>query len=111
MAAPSAPTNCASAGTKLDLVKVNPNVCFEAEANVEIIPGDQACGWSVHYQSVVGFGHASVVEDSDEKRAGINALLIQYSDDAIDVPQSISPDATILRVDVHSLTGKESTAQ
>jgi len=31
--------HCAPDGTKLDLLKANPNVCFEVEANVEVIPG------------------------------------------------------------------------
>ena len=102
--------HCASAGTKLDLLKANPNVCFEVEANVEIVPGDQACDWSVHYQSVIGFGCASVVEGLDEKHSGLKALLAQYADNDIEIPQHISPETVILRVDIHSLTGKESTS-
>ena len=101
--------HCASAGTKLDLLKANPNVCFEVEVDVEVIPGEQACGWSARYQSVIGFGRAFVVEDLEEKRAGIRALLAQYSDRELEIPQRISPETVILRVDVHSLTGKEST--
>jgi len=69
----------------------------------------------VRYQSVIGFGRAFVVEDSDERRAGLNALLAQYTELAkaadleIGIPQRISPETVILRVDIHSLTGKEST--
>jgi nitroimidazol reductase NimA-like FMN-containing flavoprotein (pyridoxamine 5'-phosphate oxidase superfamily) len=111
--------HCASAGTKLDLLTANPNVCFEAEANVEIRPGDRACSWSVCYRSVIGFGRASVVEDLEERRAGLNALLAQYASGElaqytvgdIEVPQQISPDMLILRVDIYSLKGKESTGQ
>jgi len=108
--------HCASAGVKLDLLKANPNVCFEVESRVQVIPGDQACGWSVCYQSVIGFGRASVVEDLDEKRAGLKALLSQYrvlaqsSDRETEIPQHISSETTILRIDIHSLTGKESTS-
>lgn len=102
--------HCASAGTKLDLLKANPNVCFEVEVNVEIVPGDQACDWSVHYQSVIGFGRASVIEGLEERRAGLKALLTQYADTDIGVPQHISPEMVILRVDIHSLTGKESAS-
>ncbi|MCK5827408.1 pyridoxamine 5'-phosphate oxidase family protein, partial [Candidatus Bipolaricaulota bacterium] len=43
--------HCVSEGTKLDLLKANANVCFEAEARVEIAPGADACNWSVRYQS------------------------------------------------------------
>ncbi len=101
--------HCASDGTKLDLLKANANVCFEVEANVKIVPGDQACNWSVRYQSVIGLGQASVVEGLDERRAGIKALLAQYSNANTEIPEQISPKTVVLRVDVHSLTGKEST--
>lgn len=113
--------HCASDGTKLDLLRVNPNVCFEVEANVEIVPGERACDWSVKYQSVIGFGRASIVEGLEEKRAGVKALLAQcgalaqrgalaqYSDREIEVPQQISPEMVVLRIDIHSLKGKEST--
>ena len=101
--------HCASVGTKLDLLKANPNVCFEVEANVKIVPGDQVCGWSVRYQSVIGFGHASVVEGLEEKRAGLKALLTQYTDRDIEIPQHVSQETVVLRVDIRSLKGKEST--
>jgi len=117
--------HCASDGAKLDLLKANPNVCFEVEAGVQVVPGDQACGWSVRYQSVIGFGCASLVEDVDEKRAGLKAVLAQckalaqYKTDRVlaqyktdgetEIPQNILSETTIFRVDIHSLTGKEST--
>ena len=114
--------HCASDGVKLDLLKANPNVCFEVETGVQIVPGDQACDWSVRYQSAIGFGRAALVEDLDEKRAGLKALLAQYevlaqyrvlaqckTDGETEIPQYIPSDTTILRVDIISLTGKEST--
>ena len=107
--------HCASEGTKLDLLKANPNVCFEVDVNVEIVPGVEACGWSVRYQSVIGLGRVSIVEELDEKRAGLKALLAQSSGLAhssnagIEIPQHIPAEMVILRVDIESLTGKEST--
>jgi len=107
--------HCASEGTKLDLLKANANVCFEAEVGVEISPGADACNWSVRYQSVIGLGHASIVEGLEEKRAGLKALLDQYAELAqasnaeIELPQHISESTVVLRIDIVSLTGKEST--
>jgi nitroimidazol reductase NimA-like FMN-containing flavoprotein (pyridoxamine 5'-phosphate oxidase superfamily) len=99
----------ASAGTKLELLAANPNVCFEVEANVKIQPGDRACSWSVRYQSVIGFGHASLVEDPDERRAGLKALITHYGDAGAELPQQLSPETSVFRIDVHALYGKEST--
>jgi len=107
--------HCAPEGTKLDLLKSNANVCFEAEARVEIAPGADACNWSVRYQSVIGWGQISIVEDMEEKRAGLKALLDQYAGLApasnvdVELPQQISTGTVVLRIDIDSLTGKEST--
>lgn len=107
--------HCASEGTKLDLLKANPNICFEVDVNVKIVPGADACNWSVRYQSVIGLGRISIVEDMEEKRAGLKALLDQYSGLApsskadIELPQHISAGTVVLRVDIDALTGKEST--
>ncbi|MCK5213680.1 MAG: pyridoxamine 5'-phosphate oxidase family protein, partial [Dehalococcoidia bacterium] len=105
----------ASEGTKLDLLKANPNVCFEVDVNVEIVPGAEACSWSVRYQSVIGLGQITIVEELEERRAGLKALLAksggltQYSNADIEIPQHVSEATVILRVDIESLTGKEST--
>jgi len=101
--------HCASAGTKLDLLKANPKVCFEVEIDVKIIPGADPCGWSVRYRSVIGFGRISVVKELEERRAGVKALLSHYTDREMGIPQHISAETVILRVDIESLTGKESS--
>ena len=119
--------HCASEGTKLDLLDANPNVCFEVDVNVEIVPGADACNWSVRYQSVVGLGRLSIVEESEEKRAGLTALLVQckalaqyagsaqaaelsqQTDQGVELPENVSAATVILRIDIESMTGKEST--
>jgi uncharacterized protein len=99
----------AMSGLKLDLLKANANVCFEVDTDVEILPGAEACGWSARFRSVIGFGRISLVEDPEEKRAGIRALVAQYTDRKIDAPAVIPASTVVLRLDVHQLTGKQST--
>lgn len=108
--------HCASEGMKLDLLHANPNVCFEAEIDVQVAPGENSCNWSVRFQSVIGFGRLSIVTDPAEKRIGLEALLAHYTkgertrasghDTAL--PSHLSSDMIVLRVDVHLLTGKGS---
>ena len=106
--------HCAPSGLKLDLLKANANVCFEVETGVKIMPGVDACNWTVSYQSVVGFGRMSVVEDSDERRRGLYALLMQQKNAAtsgpsdLTLPAALSPDTIVLRIDIVSMTGKGS---
>jgi nitroimidazol reductase NimA-like FMN-containing flavoprotein (pyridoxamine 5'-phosphate oxidase superfamily) len=108
--------HCASAGLKLDLLQANPNVCFEVETDVAVNPGVNACNWSVEYRSVIGFGRMSRVEDEDERRRGLHALLTQQMKKTaaaspqqdLNLPAALSPDTVVLRIDVVSMTGKAS---
>ena len=100
--------HCAAEGTKLELMRANPNACFQIEANVEMIPNDMACGWSVRYVSVVGFGGLSLVEDDEEKLKAIAALIGQYTDREVELPERVSANTLVLRLDVQSMTGKRS---
>ena len=115
--------HCATEGTKLDLLQANANVCFEVEANVKIVPSVRPCDWSVTYQSVIGFGRAVLIKDTEEKKLAMRALLAQYAGAAHTVDASpertdrsthsappISSDVILFRIEVLSLTGKESVA-
>ncbi len=103
--------HCASSGTKLDLLRGNANVCFEVEANVRIVLGERACEGTTHYQSVIGWGRICVVESIDEKRVGLDALLSQAARCGglpVQVLDEVPDDVVILRIDVDSLSGKQS---
>ena len=99
--------HCASEGLKLDLLKANANVCIEVETDVAVVPNDKPSLWSARYRSVIGFGRATIVESADEKRAGVQALFAQYTDQSIEIPQPLPPGVVIFRVDINSLTGKQ----
>jgi len=101
--------HCAAEGTKLDLLRANANACFQIEGQVETVSNDKACGWSVRYESVIGFGQLSIVEDDEEKLKAIAALVGQYTDQAVEYPERVSANTIILRLDVQSITGKRST--
>jgi uncharacterized protein len=99
----------AGEGKKLEIIKRNNNVCFEAEAEAEIIPGEDACKWSVHYLSVIGFGKARVVDDYEDKIRGLNAIMKHYSGLSEHLYNEKATDlATIIKIEIESMTGKRS---
>ena len=54
----------AGEGRKLDLIRANPNVCVELEANVELVSGhDIPCRYGAAFSSVIGTGKAEIVGD------------------------------------------------
>ncbi len=46
----------ATKGRKIDVLKKNPNVCFEIDLIAEATTAENACDWGMKYQSVIGFG-------------------------------------------------------
>ena len=49
-------------GRKLDLLRANPHVCVELEANVELVSGhDIPCRYGAAFSSVIGTGKAEIV--------------------------------------------------
>ena len=82
----------AKAGRKYELAKKKPTVGFEIDGNYMLIGSEVACGFSATFQSVIGTGTLSLVEDNAEKINGLNAIMKQttskaewnYSDEMLD---------------------------
>ena len=95
-------------GKKTDIIQRNPNVCFEFDINSEIEKAENACDWGMKYKSVIGFGKASFVKDVDEKRKAISIIMTQYVDQPIYFPEVSLNGTTVIRVEIESMTGKQS---
>lgn len=57
----------ARAGKKIDLLRKNNLVHFQIEAGVEVKNTDQAYRCGTNYECVMGYGKATIVDDSKEK--------------------------------------------
>ena len=95
-------------GKKIDLIRENPNVCFEFDLLTEAIESENACDWSMKYQSVIGFGKAVFIEGSDEKRNAVRIIMGQYSELPFQFPENKLKATAVIKVEIESLTGKQS---
>ena len=95
-------------GKKIDLIRENPNVCFEFDLLTETIESENACDWSMKYQSIIGFGKAVFIEGSDEKRNAISIIMGQYSERPFQFPENKLKATAVIKVEIESLTGKQS---
>ena len=95
-------------GQKIDLIRKNPNVCFEFDLITEPIESENACDWSMKYQSVIGFGKAVFIESSDEKRKALSVIMAQYSDRLFKFPENMLKATAVIKVEIESMTGKQS---
>ena len=97
-------------GHKMDLLRLNPQVCFEVEADVALLPANSACGWGIRYASVIGWGHAASVDDPLEKRAALDAIMAHYGEEnSPPYGEGILSRTAIIKVVIESMTGKRSS--
>ncbi len=98
--------HCAHEGRKLDIIRVNNNVCFMVDIDREMKVADIACEWSFKYRSVIGTGRAFIVTDPEEKRRGLDIIMAQYSDKKFEYKDNRVAGTKVVRIDIESLSAK-----
>ena len=94
-------------GLKLELIKQNPKVGFEADCSLNLVAGERARGYTMEYESVIGHGDIEICEGNVAKRRGLNALMRQYAPERdFDFRDDEIADLIVLRLDVAQITGK-----
>lgn len=97
----------ARAGTKIEILQRNNNVCFEITIDHGIVPSDQACDFEAQHRTVIGFGKAVFVTDAAEKLKGLDLIVAQFSDQKFEYPQANLDRTAVIRIDIASLKGKK----
>ncbi len=95
-------------GRKVDILGSNPVVCFAFDIDQEVVSAESACGWTMKYRSVVGFGRASILEQEADKRKALEVIMENYSADKFDLTGSRVGNVVVIRVDIEEMTGKKS---
>jgi nitroimidazol reductase NimA-like FMN-containing flavoprotein (pyridoxamine 5'-phosphate oxidase superfamily) len=98
--------HCAPEGRKLDLLRANPRAGFEAGRMLALRKGSEACRWSSDYESVIGTGTLSIVDDPAERLAGLEALMRHYGSGAPAFDPASLERTTVLRLDCDAMSGK-----
>ncbi len=97
----------AKAGRKYELSKESPNIGFEIDGNYELLEADIACDFSAKFQSVVGTGKLSIVEDREEKIKGLNFLMRQTTGNAEwQYSEKMINAVAVYKVDVNKISCK-----
>lgn len=68
----------AKEGKKTDLIRKDNRVGFEVDINTEIVKSGKPCGWTTRYRSVTGVGFADILEDSEDKKEGLDIIMRQH---------------------------------
>lgn len=100
----------AVAGRKIQCIEKSPRVCFEIEGPHETLRDDTACGWSLRYESLVGYGVLREVTDPDDKVQALSCLMRQQSGGRDGLPWEFRIDGIratrVWRLAIESVVGK-----
>ncbi len=95
-------------GKKLDIIRKNPNCCFSLERNVKPFEGRLACQYGMVYESIMGFGQITIVDEPVEKMQALTALMkTQTGKDDFQFDERMVSIVTVFRIDVKELTAKQ----
>ncbi len=96
-------------GRKIDLLKRNPRVCFEADIETEVITAEDPCKYNVRYRSVIGHGQAKFLEDYNEKVEGLIVLSEHYGKKGpFEFEEWKVNRLCVIKIEIKKMTGKES---
>lgn len=98
----------AKEGRKISLMKNNSYAAFEMDTNHSLKEGNSACSHSAYFQSVIGEGKISFIEDMEEKRDALQAIMHHNTGKADwDFPEKMIDAVCVFRLDVQELSCKE----
>jgi len=98
-------------GRKVDAIRADDRVCFEAEVCHEVVTDVSVPQMTSVYESVIGWGRAVVVTDQADALHGLTVLV-----DAVapgrsrELPQRVPSNVAVLRIELDRITGKRHPA-
>lgn len=93
-------------GRKLDAMRKNPKVFFEAVCDVTPFEGDVACKYGIAYASIMGRGVAEIVEDVEEKKLGLSLLMKTQTGKDFTFDDKMASVVSVIKIDVLEYTAK-----
>ncbi len=98
----------AKEGHKLDLIRDNPNVCIELDADVEVVSGgDVPCRYGASFSSVIARGSAEILENPEEKVKGLERLMLHQTGRSFEISEQMALSVEVVKVKVLEITAKE----
>lgn len=96
----------AKKGRKLDVMRANPKVFFSLECDVQAFEGDIACRYGTSYASVMGRGTAVILEDIEQKKAGLSLFMKSQTGLDFSFDDKMAGIVSVIRIDVTDYTAK-----
>ena len=96
----------ATKGYKLDLMRKNPKVFFEMECDVQGFEGEIACQYGTVYQSIMGRGKATIIEEPQEKIETMKLFMKSQTGRDFEFSEKMVSAVVMIRIDVSEYPAK-----
>lgn len=97
-------------GKKIDNIKYNPNVCFEVDEMLSLIHEgvEDPCDVNSEFNSIIMQGHASIVDDFDEKHEALLKIIEKFTPHLLEkeMPPKMIKGTAVIRIDVVKCVGR-----
>ena len=93
-------------GDKLELLRQNPNICFELDCDLVPFEGKVACQYGLSYTALSGRGRAVIVEDTAEKMEAMSILMKTQTGKDFTFNERLVSIVAVIRVDVTEFAAK-----
>lgn len=98
----------AKVGRKIDLIKETGYAAFEMDTNYRLNEADEACEYSARFQSVMGGGEVSFIEDLEEKKKALGRIMRHYTGQEVwEFPDKMAGATCVFKLEVDELSCKE----
>ena len=94
-------------GKKLDILKLNNNVCFEMAHEGEPVQPETPCNSGYYYSSIIGFGQVVFVEDVAEKCKALSIMFSHQSGREVIFTAEQALSVCVFKVVSKDFTGKK----
>ena len=100
--------HAAQMGHKIDNIVFNDRVSFCVVGKTKVIPEQ----FTSKYESVICFGKASLIEEEEDKKKGLNGLIEKYSPDYLNagkkaIERSLK-NVAVIKIEIERISGKAS---
>ncbi len=97
----------AGAGRKIEILRRNPRVCFEATVDEAVVTGSVGCKSSAKYRCVIGYGTVRFIEGREEKIRALDALMGKFAPGPFSYAEEQLAKTTVFDIEIESVSGKK----
>lgn len=96
----------ATEGRKLDILRVNPRVCFEMDVEGGLVESPTPCSFGFSFASVMGEGVVEFIEDAALKAEALTSLMRHQTGREIPVSPEMAKGVCVYRVRAERISAK-----